>query len=89
MRYMVLHDVTWCYMSNIYFDFEQMKFKGITVNDAMRWETLFPDVDVIKAIKVDMPVWLESKAKTKQAHKKNWTSFILKWLKRSQERSIR
>jgi len=76
-------------MGQIYFDWQELKFKGISVDDVIRWESLFPDVDVVKQLKVEMPIWLERKQKTKQAHKKNWTSFILKWLKRSQERSIR
>jgi hypothetical protein len=76
-------------MGQIYFDWQELKFKGISVDDVIRWESLFPDVDVVKQLKVEMPIWLERKQNTKQAHKKNWTSFILNWLKRSQERSIR
>ena len=70
------------------FDFTTMKWQGITVDDVIRWEKLFPDVDVVKEITKNMPIWLEKMAKTKKAHKKNWTRFILGWLKRSQERSI-
>ena len=73
----------------IYFDWQELKFKGISVDDVIRWESLFPDVDVVKQLKVEMPIWLEKMAKTKKAHKKNWVKFILNWLKRSQERSIR
>lgn len=86
MCYTLLHGVTWCYM--IQFDFKEMKWKGISVDDVMRWESRFPDVNVVKEIKVEMTNWLESKQRTKQAHKKNWESFILKWLRRKQERSI-
>lgn len=84
--YNILHNITWCYM--IQFDFKEMKWKGISVDDVMRWESRFPDVDVVKEIKVEMTNWLECKQRTKQAHKKNWESFILKWLRRKQERSI-
>ena len=75
-------------MGQIYFDWQELKFKGISVDDVIRWESRFPDVDVVKQLKVEMPIWLERKQNTKQAHKRNWTSFILKWLKRQQERSI-
>ena len=75
-------------MDGIRFDFSEMKWKGISVDHVQRWERLFPDVDVVHEILKEMPVWLERKRDTRQAHKKNWTSFILKWLKRSQERRI-
>jgi hypothetical protein len=37
---------------------------------------------------VKMPIWLQANQNNKKAHKKNWVSFILKWLGRQQERSI-
>lgn len=76
-------------MGQIQFDFKEMKWKGISVDDVMRWEGRFPDVDVVKEIKVEMINWLECKQRTKQAHKKNWESFILRWLRRKQEGNIR
>jgi len=84
----VLHVVTWCYMTKICFDFKDMKWNGITVNDVIRWEKMFPDVNVVKAIRVDMPVWLEKNKNNRKAHKRNWTKFILNWLRRNQEANI-
>lgn len=52
------------------------------------WELYFPNVDVIQEITVKMPIWLQANQNNKKAHKKNWVSFILKWLGRQQERSI-
>ena len=75
-------------MGQIYFSWDEMKWKGIKVADAMRWEELFPDVDVMNELTVNMPIWLEKNQNRKQSHKKNWTKFILNWLKRSEERRI-
>lgn len=65
-----------------------MKWEGLKVDDVMRWESLFPDVDVVKELKVEMPIWLEKNKNNRKAHKKNWTSFILRWLKREQEKGV-
>lgn len=70
------------------FNFGLMKWEGLKVDDVMRWESLFPDVDVVKELKVEMPIWLEKNKNNRKAHKKNWTSFILRWLKREQEKGV-
>ena len=73
----------------INWNFQERKWEGITIGQVQRWEKMFPDIDVVRLLKQDMALWLEANTNNKKAHKKNWTSFILKWLKRSQERSIR
>jgi hypothetical protein len=70
----------------VYFDWEEMKWKHIQVIDVQRWEGLFPDVDVVKEITKEMTIWLEKNKGRKTSHKKNWTKFILNWLKRSEEK---
>jgi hypothetical protein len=70
----------------IRFDFDEMKWEGITVNQVKLWERLYPDVDVVNAIKFNMVQWLDKKQGTKITQKKNWKQFICNWLKREQER---
>ena len=70
------------------FNWETFKFEGITVAQVKRWEERFPDVDVIRIILTEAPFWLERKRKCKQAHKKDWQGFLLKWFKREQEKWV-
>ena len=72
----------------IKFDFDEMKWEGITVNQVKLWERLYPDVDVVNVINFDTVQWLDKKQGTKITQKRNWKSFICNWLKREQERSI-
>lgn len=72
----------------INWNFQECKWEGITIGQVQRWEKMFPDIDVVRLLKQDLALWLEANMNNKKAHKKNWTSFILKWLKREQERRL-
>ena len=69
---------------NIQFNFELMKWEGITIEQVKFWENCYPDVDVIEALTKRMPAWLD--ANPQKAHKKNWKRFIVNWLSRQQDR---
>jgi hypothetical protein len=66
------------------FDFDKMKFEGITVEQVKFWESSYPLVDVVEQITKRMPAWLD--ANPAKAHKKNWKRFIVNWLSSSQDR---
>lgn len=83
-----MSDITKHPKYEVYFDWDEMKWEHIQVIDVQRWEGLFPDVDVVKEITKEMVIWLEKNKGRKKAHKKNWTSFILRWLKKEEERRI-
>jgi len=72
-------------IDKIYFDFEERKFKNITVSQVQFWESCYPDVDVISHLLKRMPSWLDANANGK-GRKKNWKRFIVNWLSRQQER---
>ena len=68
----------------IVFNFETMKWEGITVDQVKFWEEAYGDVDVIKTLTKKIPAWLD--ANPQKARKKNWKRFIVNWLSREQER---
>jgi len=68
----------------ICFNFETEKWENITVDMVKKWESIFPDVDVVNILLKRMPLWLE--ANPRKAHKKNWVRFITNWLSREQSR---
>lgn len=70
------------------FNFDTMQWENITVAQVKVWERLYPDVDVADEIGLKMVRWLDDKKDTKKAHKKNWRSFITKWLKREQIKAV-
>ena len=72
-------------VTKIEFDFEEMKWKGLTVAQIQFWEKVYPDVDVINEISKKMVGWLDAERNGK-GRKKNWKSFINGWLARSQGR---
>ena len=72
--------------NKITFDWNEMKFKGITVSQAQLWEKLYPRVNVVQEITINMVAWLDKMKGTKKANKRNWKAFIVKWLKREQEK---
>ena len=74
--------------TKIKWDWDKMQWQHIAKEYVEIWELYFPNVDVIQEITVKMPIWLQANQNNKKAHKKNWVSFILKWLGRQQERSI-
>ena len=68
----------------VVFNFNTMKWEGITVAQVKLWESAYPDVDVVDVLLKKMPVWLSSNPR--KARKKNWPRFIVNWLSRQQER---
>ncbi len=72
---------------HIFFDWEQMKFTGITMQDIQRWEACFPDVDIIEQFK-EMAVWLLKHEASRKSAKQNWSSFITRWLKKEQIKAM-
>ena len=75
-------------LNKISFDFKLMKWRGITIEQMQLWERLYPEVDVVQQLKVDMIAWLDRKKDTKLSHKKDWKRTIHNWLKKEQERNI-
>lgn len=68
----------------IFFDFEQMRWRGISVEQVKFWEESYPDVDVLTVLSKRMPAWLD--ANPHKAKKKHWKTFIVNWLAREQDR---
>ena len=68
----------------ITFNFDTLKWEGITVDQVKIWESAYPDVDVVDVLLKKMPCWLT--ANPKKAKKKNWSRFIVNWLSRQQDR---
>lgn len=62
-----------------------MKWRGIRVTDVKRWEIMYAGVDVVYEITKAMPSWLEGNRNKRKAYKKDWVSFIHKWLLKSQK----
>lgn len=69
---------------DITFDFEAMKWEGITVTQVKFWEMCYPNVDVIEALTKRMPAWLD--ANPEKAKKTRWKRFIVNWLSRQEDR---
>ncbi len=66
-------------VSKIRFNFEALKWEGITIDQVKLWENAYPDCDVVDILIKKMPVWLD--ANPQKAHKyKNWKRFIVNWL---------
>jgi hypothetical protein len=72
----------------IKFNFDEMKWEGITVSQVKLWERIYPGVDVVNEITVSMVQWIDRVKGTKKANKRNRKTFIVKWLKRTQERCL-
>ncbi len=72
---------------HIFFDWDSMKFTGITMQDIQRWEACFPDVDIIEQLK-KMSIWLLQNEANRKSDKRNWSSFITRWLKRAAIKAI-
>jgi len=68
----------------IKFNFSEMLWENITVDQVKIWEVLYGDVDVPNEIKVKMVRWLDKKKNTKVVRKKNWRAFICNWLAKEQ-----
>ena len=70
--------------SKISFNFDNLKWEGISVDQVKLWENAYPDVDVIDILTKKMPIWLL--ANPEKAKKKKWARFIINWLSRQQGR---
>jgi len=69
----------------IQFDFQNMKWIGITVKYVKFLENSYPEVDVIDTLTKRMPAWLDANP-AKACKYKNWKRFINGWLSRQQDR---
>ena len=69
---------------DITFDFSEMKWKGITVEQVKFLEQCYPNVDVIEALTKRMPAWLDGNPD--KARKKKWKRFIVNWLSKQEDR---
>lgn len=68
----------------IMFNFESMKWDGITVEQVQKWEQAYPSIDVVDILTKKMPTWLD--ANPEKARKKKWKRFIVNWLSRQEDR---
>lgn len=69
----------------ITFNFDLLKFEGITVDQVKRWEEAYQDVDVVEILTKRMPTWLDANPEKAKQYKK-WKRFIVNWLSRQQEK---
>lgn len=76
---------------DIGFDFETMRWSGITIEQLKIWEKLYPDVNIAQVLRQDMIEWLEKKVISRKplkvgsiARKKDWKRTIMNWLKKEQ-----
>jgi hypothetical protein len=70
--------------NDISFNFETMKWEGITVTQVQFWENAYPLVDVVAVLTKRMPAWLD--ANPSKAKKTQWKKFIVNWLSREQSK---
>lgn len=70
----------------IKFDWENMKWQGITISQIETWRRLYPHVSIMQELTEKMIRWLDSKKGTAKVRKSNWRRFIVNWLKREDER---
>lgn len=70
------------------FNFEAMHWENIPVSQVKLWESLYPDIDVVDQITVQMVRWLDKVKDTKKARKRDWKKFIVNWLKREQQKAV-
>lgn len=70
--------------TKISFDFDGLKWSGITVDQVKLWERAYPSVDVVHEILDRMPAWMD--ANPQKARKKNYKRFIVNWLARQEDR---
>lgn len=74
--------------TRIKWNFDLRHWEGITVEQVKVWEKLYPDCNVVQELTVEMPRWLDKVEGTKKANKRNWKSFIVRWLKKSQMKAV-
>jgi hypothetical protein len=69
----------------ISFDFENLQWDGITVEQVKMWEKAYSLCDVVDILTQKIPVWLDANPQKAKSYK-NWKRFIVNWLSRQQER---
>lgn len=74
--------------SNIKFDWKNMKWIGISIEQIKIWEKLYPDIDIVHILNADMLRWLELTKDKKISHKSQWKEFIMKWLGKEQAKAV-
>ncbi|MFA5324208.1 MAG: hypothetical protein WC373_16155 [Smithella sp.] len=79
--------------NSITFDFQFMRWQGITIEQLQIWEKLYPSVNIAKVLKADIPQWLDRQVLSRdplkisaKGRKRQWKTFIAKWLQREQEK---
>ena len=73
---------------NIKFNWQTMKWEGLTVSQIETWQRLYPDIDVFEEVTKKSIRWLDWKRGTKKPMKKNWRTFITNWLKKEQGKAV-
>jgi hypothetical protein len=71
---------------DITFDWKEMKFKGLTLQQLELWDALYklPSFELISG---DMTRWLDKKRNVPSvSQKKNWRKFIANWLERERQK---
>jgi hypothetical protein len=71
----------------ISWDWQEMRWKGITMEQIERWEVRYPDINIAQEFN-KMSGWLEGHEYTKKAQKKNWSKFIINWLSLAQLKAV-
>lgn len=78
-------------------NFNTMKWEGLTVEQMEVWEKLYPDVDILKVVCVDMMREIEKKLRRENGvikatgwvkGKKDWKKTIVNWLKKEQLKAV-
>lgn len=70
----------------INFNFETMKWEGLTVSQIEVWKRLYPNISIMQELTENMIRWLDKVKDTKKAHKRAWKKFIVNWLKRENDK---
>jgi hypothetical protein len=75
----------------IIWDFKDWCWRGITTDQIHIWQTLYPDVDILKALKEDMPRAIDreydhttGKKRRWIRRKVDWKRTITNWLRKEQ-----
>ena len=67
----------------IFYDYRTKRFINITDDYRTRWKEAYPNVDVLSELR-QMEIWADA---NRNKRKKNWRSFIAKWLNSNQKDS--
>lgn len=70
----------------INFDWENMKWQGITISQIETWRRLYPHISIMQELTENMIRWLDSKRGTAKVRKSNWRRFIVNWFKRENDK---